>query len=147
MHANILFSLLKHSICLHQFIFSVLVSLFKNTINSSQMNNYNPNKDKEKDIVIAGGGGVGDAESPIETCWHFPSSEEEKASKSSPKKSRFSLPLKFRDSLKSLQMVLEGPHEPKDEHQVNSFREKLFLDGLLPAKHNDYHTLLRYVVR
>ncbi|KAI3727466.1 hypothetical protein L6452_16080 [Arctium lappa] len=41
-------------------------------------------------------------------------------------------------------MVLEGDHDPRDEEIITSFRQMLFLDGLLPQKHNDYHTLIRH---
>ncbi|KAF2299036.1 hypothetical protein GH714_030136 [Hevea brasiliensis] len=78
---------------------------------------------------------------------------EDKASSSSNSvmKSMLTYPLKLRDSLKkrgrsqSLQIVLEGAHDPKDEQLVESFRELLFLEGLLLGKHTDYHTLLRFL--
>ncbi|KAK9277664.1 hypothetical protein L1049_007211 [Liquidambar formosana] len=60
-------------------------------------------------------------------------------------------PFKSRESLKrtgkskNLQVILEGVHDPKDEKPVDSFRELLFLEGQLPGKHNDYHTLLRFL--
>ncbi|XVF13372.1 hypothetical protein REPUB_Repub08aG0202600 [Reevesia pubescens] len=89
---------------------------------------------------------------PIEN--HFllppPPQEGEKPS-SSGLKSMLSFPLKVRDSLKrlgkskSMELILEGTHDPKDEQIVHSFRELLFLEGQLPAKHNDYHTLLRFL--
>ncbi|XP_065862243.1 phosphatidylinositol/phosphatidylcholine transfer protein SFH11 [Euphorbia lathyris] len=82
------------------------------------------------------------------------SQQENKASSSSSSsyssgiKSILSNPLKSmkkRRSSQSLQIVLEGAHDPKDEHFVQSFRELLFLDGILLGKHNDYHTLLRFL--
>ncbi|KAJ9173392.1 hypothetical protein P3X46_016533 [Hevea brasiliensis] len=90
---------------------------------------------------------------PIESYWLLPSAGEDKASSSSNSvmKSMLTYPLKLRDSLKkrgrsqSLQIVLEGAHDPKDEQLVESFRELLFLEGLLLGKHTDYHTLLRFL--
>ncbi|KAF5460854.1 hypothetical protein F2P56_020695 [Juglans regia] len=87
---------------------------------------------------------------PIETHWQLPPQEESKSSNSG-FKSMMSYPFKFRDSLKkirrtkSLQLVLEGAHDPKDEQLVESFRKLLFVDGHLLGKHNDYHTLLRFL--
>lgn len=86
---------------------------------------------------------------PIGSHWLLPSAGEDKASSSSNIKSMLTYPFKFRDSLKkrgrsqSFQKVLEGAHDPKDEHLVESFRELLFVEGILLGKHNDYHTLLR----
>jgi hypothetical protein len=87
---------------------------------------------------------------PIETRWHLPPQQEYKPSNFG-FKSIMSFPLKFRDSLtrigrtKSMQMVLEGAHDPKDEQFVESFRKLLLVDGQPLGKHNDYHTLLRYL--
>lgn len=126
-------------------------------------------KDSFREIVISRGGGEGDEESPIskksqftkartksihppiESHWHLRPSEESKPSSLSNLgiKSMLNYPLKIRDSLKklgrskSLETVLEGVHDPKDEQLVDSFRELLFLEGHLLGKHNDYHTLLR----
>ncbi|XWS49739.1 hypothetical protein CRYUN_Cryun12cG0028700 [Craigia yunnanensis] len=95
---------------------------------------------------------------PIET--HFllpplpPPQEGEKPSSSTSSsglRSMLSYPLKVRDSLKrlgkskSMELILEGTHDPKDEQIVQSFRKLLFLEDQLPAKHNDYHTLLRFL--
>lgn len=85
---------------------------------------------------------------PIEHHWHLPPQEESKPSYLG-FKSLMSYPLKFRDSMKkigrtkSLQVVLEGAHDPKDEQLVESFRKLLFVEGHFQGKHNDYHTLLR----
>ncbi|XP_062147255.1 phosphatidylinositol/phosphatidylcholine transfer protein SFH11 [Alnus glutinosa] len=87
---------------------------------------------------------------PIETRWHLPPQQEYKPSNFG-FKSIMSFPLKFRDSLtrivrtKSMQMVLEGAHDPKDEQLVESFRKLLLVDGQPLGKHNDYHTLLRFL--
>ncbi|KAK4389489.1 Phosphatidylinositol/phosphatidylcholine transfer protein SFH11 [Sesamum angolense] len=73
---------------------------------------------------------------PIETNWLLPPvGEREKPYRS------FMSFLSFRRS-QSSEMVLEGRHNPKDEKLVESFRELLFLEGHLPVKHYDYHTLL-----
>lgn len=44
---------------------------------------------------------------------------------------------------KTLQLILEGPHDPQDEQVVHNFRDLLRSEGQLPEKHDDYHTLLR----
>lgn len=80
---------------------------------------------------------------PIETFWQLPPTKEHKRStKSRTAKTIMSLP--FKKKSKSLQTILEGSHDPKDEQIVDSFRQLLFLDGQLLDKINDYHTLLRY---
>ncbi|KAL2472496.1 Phosphatidylinositol/phosphatidylcholine transfer protein SFH11 [Abeliophyllum distichum] len=82
--------------------------------------------------------------------WHLPSPEEKKGSHHS-FKALLSYPIKFRDSFKKIQrsqsmkLILEGPHNPKDEQVVDKFRELLFVEGMLPAKQFDYHTLLRFL--
>lgn len=125
-------------------------------------------KDGDGRIVITrgGGGGEDDDESssswqkpqktisktktiypPIECHWQLAPIKEEK--RSTGFKSMLSYPRKLGGSLKkigrtkSLQLVLEGAHDPKDEQLVQSFRQMLFLEVQLPPKHNDYHTLLR----
>ncbi|XP_062074728.1 phosphatidylinositol/phosphatidylcholine transfer protein SFH11 [Humulus lupulus] len=92
---------------------------------------------------------------PIENHWQLPPVKQEKKISSSSSsggfKSMLSYPLKLGGTLKkigrtkSLQQVLEGNHDPKDEQLVQSFREMLFLEVQLPPKHNDYHTLLRFL--
>nr|XP_029148626.1 phosphatidylinositol/phosphatidylcholine transfer protein SFH11 isoform X2 [Arachis hypogaea] len=67
------------------------------------------------------------------------------SSSSSSFKSLFTFPLTKLRRTKSMQTVLEGPRDPKDAQIVESFRRMLFLEGLLPTKHNDYHTLLRFL--
>ncbi|GMP95833.1 hypothetical protein CsSME_00044722 [Camellia sinensis var. sinensis] len=65
--------------------------------------------------------------------------------------SMLSYPLKIRDSLKRIrksQSLLAVPKEardPKDDQIVQSFRKLLLLEGHLPGKHSDYHTLLRFL--
>ena len=93
-------------------------------------------------------GGTKTIHPPIENHWHLPPQENHKPSNSG-FMSMISKPLKFRDSLKkirrtkSLQMVLEGVHDPKDEKLVEAFRQLLFVDGQFLEKPDDYHTLLR----
>ena len=125
-------------------------------------------KETYRDIIISRGSGEGEETSdlkssqftkgreksihpPIESHWILLSPEENKPS-SLPKpgiKSMLNYPLRIRDSLKklgkskSLRVVLEGVHDPKDEKLIDSFRELLFVEGHLTGKHNDYHTLLR----
>lgn len=86
---------------------------------------------------------------PLEDHWHLP--QEAKKQSSSSKISFRSMMLssvKFRDSLKqmgrskTIKTILEDPHDLKDEQLVQSFRKLLILDGQLPEKHDDYHTLL-----
>ncbi|KAL0329554.1 UNVERIFIED_CONTAM: Phosphatidylinositol/phosphatidylcholine transfer protein SFH11 [Sesamum radiatum] len=79
---------------------------------------------------------------PIETNWLLPPvGEREKPYRS------FMSFLSFRNMgrSQSAEMVLEGRHNPKDEKLVESFCELLFLEGHLPVKHYDYHTLLRFL--
>lgn len=126
----------------------------------------NTPKERSREIVVVSKSGKQDAEPsslnksllttgkpktihpPIETHWQLPPPEKYKPSNLG-FKSMMSYPVKFRNSLKkigrtkSMQMALEGTHDPKDEQAVDSFRKLLFVDGQLLAKHNDYHTLLR----
>ncbi|XP_060211114.1 phosphatidylinositol/phosphatidylcholine transfer protein SFH11 [Lycium barbarum] len=84
---------------------------------------------------------------PIETFWQLPSTKERKRStKPETVKTMMSLPFKKGvQKSKSLQTILEGSHDPKDEQIVDSFRQLLFLEGQLPGKNSDYHTLLRFL--
>ncbi|XP_023553030.1 phosphatidylinositol/phosphatidylcholine transfer protein SFH11 isoform X2 [Cucurbita pepo subsp. pepo] len=55
-------------------------------------------------------------------------------------------PLRLRRSSRgSLKRAMEEKHDPKDEEAVDKLREMLFLEGQLPTKFNDYHTLLRFL--
>ncbi|KAF3681146.1 Phosphatidylinositol/phosphatidylcholine transfer protein SFH11 [Capsicum annuum] len=84
---------------------------------------------------------------PIETFWQLPPTKDQhkKFTKSRTVKI-MSLPFKkgVRKS-KSLQTILVGSHDPKDEQIVDSFRQLLFLEGQLLEKNSDYHTLLRFL--
>ncbi|GMJ06125.1 hypothetical protein HRI_004281700 [Hibiscus trionum] len=128
--------------------------------------------EKYREIVIERGGGGGSEDSPYRDTNQFPKvmnkpihppiethfllpprlpQETEKPASSSGLKSVLSYPSKVLDSVKrlgkskSMERILEGTHDPKDEQNVQSFRELLFLEDQLPAKHNDYHTLLRFL--
>ncbi|RZC69207.1 hypothetical protein C5167_032299 [Papaver somniferum] len=59
--------------------------------------------------------------------------------------SKLGLSLKKNGKSKSLQVVLDGLRKPEDEERVESFRELLSLDGERTNKHDDYHTLLRFL--
>lgn len=128
----------------------------------------NNSKDTDGEITVSRGGEEGDEKlpskqksytstgktihPPIESHWQLsPANQDRKPSSStnSAFKAMLSYPIKIRNSMKifrrtkSLQLLLEGAHDPKDEQLVQTFRELLFLEGQLPAKHNNYHTLLR----
>lgn len=121
-------------------------------------------KEKDVDVVITRGDGEDNQSSsssfqrlwihsadgktksfhpPIETHFQLASPDGKKASTSL--KSLLTYPLTKLRRSKSMQMALEGAQDPKDTQIVESFRRMLFLEGLLPPKHNDYHTLLRYL--
>ncbi|KAK6947584.1 CRAL-TRIO lipid binding domain [Dillenia turbinata] len=46
---------------------------------------------------------------------------------------------------KTLETILHGAHDPIDDRHVRSLRQLLLSEGLLDRKHNDYHTLLRFL--
>ncbi|CAJ2650496.1 unnamed protein product [Trifolium pratense] len=81
---------------------------------------------------------------PIETHWDLPTQKGKKRTSFSIK-SMLSYPLMKLGRSKSIEMILEGTHDPNDEQIVQNFREMLSREGLLPPKHNDYHTLLRFL--
>ncbi|XP_039046836.1 phosphatidylinositol/phosphatidylcholine transfer protein SFH11-like [Hibiscus syriacus] len=153
------------------FVLFLDLSLWLGAVFFCVLNMYKSNK-KYREIVIERGSGGDDEDSPcrdtnqfpkvmnkpihppIETHFLLPSpppQEAKKPTSSSGLKSVLLYPLKVRDSLKrlrkskSMETILEGTHDPKDEQIVQSFRELLFLEDQLPAKHNDYHTLLRFL--
>ncbi|XP_058085840.1 phosphatidylinositol/phosphatidylcholine transfer protein SFH11-like isoform X2 [Magnolia sinica] len=82
---------------------------------------------------------------PIEEHFHFPVVEKKQSSlrKLSFKSMRNSLK-KFGRS-KAMQKIYGGPHNPRDEQMVQDFRNLLLKEGQLPEKHDDYHTLLRFL--
>ncbi|XP_022923475.1 phosphatidylinositol/phosphatidylcholine transfer protein SFH11 isoform X1 [Cucurbita moschata] len=118
-------------------------------------------KKKSKDIDVSKGGSGGDGEEelpsssktknvypPIETFWFPPSTVE--VTMDAPKGrglgSKLLHPLRSRRSSRgSLKRAMEEKHDPKDEEAVDKLREMLFLEGQLPTKFNDYHTLLRFL--
>nr|GMD98249.1 phosphatidylinositol/phosphatidylcholine transfer protein SFH11 [Ipomoea batatas] len=82
---------------------------------------------------------------PIETYWYLPPQEE---SNKAPKQQRSRLSFSFKKRLrksKSLQMILQGSHDPKDQEKVDSFRDFIFPDIPISGKQFDYHTLLRFL--
>ncbi|XP_057977362.1 phosphatidylinositol/phosphatidylcholine transfer protein SFH11 isoform X2 [Malania oleifera] len=89
---------------------------------------------------------------PVESHFHLPLKEYKRSSLSNLiLKRMLTYPIKLQHALKrfgkskSLKLVLEGARDPKDNDVVESFRQLLFLEGQLPGKHNDYHTLLRFL--
>nr|GMD95960.1 phosphatidylinositol/phosphatidylcholine transfer protein SFH11 [Ipomoea batatas] len=74
-------------------------------------------------------------------------SREEESNKA-PKQQRSRLSFSFKKRLrksKSLQMILQGSHDPKDQEKVDSFRDFIFPDIPISGKQFDYHTLLRFL--
>lgn len=67
------------------------------------------------------------------------------------KKAAISASNKFRDSIsrrgrrssKVMSVVLEDEHDAEEAQAVDGFRQALILEELLPAKHDDFHMLLR----
>lgn len=88
---------------------------------------------------------------PIESYWQLVPVKE-RPKKPPTFKAMLSQPFKFRGSFKNMWRsqsgirTLEGTRNPKDEKLVDSFRELLFVEGLLPKKQFDYHTLLRLFI-
>lgn len=67
------------------------------------------------------------------------------------KKAAISASNKFRDSLSRrgrrssrVMSVVEDEHDAEEVQAVDGFRQTLILEELLPAKHDDFHMLLRY---
>ena len=58
-------------------------------------------------------------------------------------KFRHSLTRKGRRSSKVMSVEIEDVHDASEVQAVDAFRQLLILEELLPAKHDDYHTLLR----
>ncbi|KAG9449718.1 hypothetical protein H6P81_009683 [Aristolochia fimbriata] len=82
------------------------------------------------------------------------SEDERKTRMGSLKKKAISASNKFRNSLtkkgrRSSRVMsistIEDIHDAEEIQAVDAFRQALILDELLPAKHDDYHTMLRFL--
>lgn len=78
--------------------------------------------------------------------------DERKTKLGSLKKAAISASSKFRHSLtkksrrsssKVMSVVFEDEHDAEELQAVDAIRQALILEELLPAKHDDYHMLLR----
>ncbi|KAL2537578.1 Phosphatidylinositol/phosphatidylcholine transfer protein SFH3 [Forsythia ovata] len=60
-------------------------------------------------------------------------------------KFRHSLTKKGRRNSRVMSLVLEDEHDAEELKAVDAFRQALILEELLPAKHDDYHMILRFM--
>ncbi|XWS33799.1 hypothetical protein CRYUN_Cryun22dG0113700 [Craigia yunnanensis] len=66
-----------------------------------------------------------------------------KAALSASNKFRNSFTKKSRSSGKVMSVEIEDVHDAEELHPVDALRQALILEELLPAKHDDYHMMLR----
>uniref|UniRef100_M1AFJ6 Sec14 cytosolic factor n=1 Tax=Solanum tuberosum TaxID=4113 RepID=M1AFJ6_SOLTU len=80
--------------------------------------------------------------------------EDKKPRLGSFKKKALNASNKFRQSLKKtgrrnssrvMSVVFEDEHDAEESKSVDAFRQALILDELLPAQHDDYHMMLRFL--
>lgn len=85
-------------------------------------------------------------DAPLESHWHLPDEERRKPT--------FKSRVSFRSLQRSLTRIsksntfrtmFQGVRDPNEVKLVEAFRESLLSRGQLPEKHDDYHTLLRYM--
>ncbi|CAL9760315.1 unnamed protein product [Musa acuminata subsp. burmannicoides] len=91
---------------------------------------------------------IGIRSSPLEAHWHFLELPKKK------KKPTLASKMSFRSLQKSLtkitksdtfRTIFQGVRDPEEVKQVQSLRDLLASTGQLPEKHDDYHTLLRFL--
>lgn len=84
----------------------------------------------------------------------FDIAEDEKKTKlGSLKKKKINASTKFRHSFtkkgrrhsRVMSVELEDEHDAEEMKAIDAFRQTLILEELLPAKHDDYHLLLRFL--
>ncbi|KAG6410789.1 hypothetical protein SASPL_128858 [Salvia splendens] len=68
-----------------------------------------------------------------------------KAAITASNKFRDSISRKGRRSSRVMSVVLEDEHDAEEAQSVDAFRQALILEELLPAKHDDFHMLLRFL--
>lgn len=66
-----------------------------------------------------------------------------KAAISASSKFRHSLTRKGRRNSRVMSVTFEDEHDAEELQAVDALRQVLILEELLPAKHDDYHMLLR----
>ncbi|KAG8368210.1 hypothetical protein BUALT_Bualt15G0021500 [Buddleja alternifolia] len=68
-----------------------------------------------------------------------------KAAVNASNKFRISMNRRGRSRIRVMSVVFEDDHDPEELQAVDSFRQALILEELLPEKHDDYHMLLRFL--
>ncbi|XP_072983446.1 phosphatidylinositol/phosphatidylcholine transfer protein SFH11 isoform X1 [Typha latifolia] len=79
---------------------------------------------------------------PLEDHWCLPPQAEKRSSMSF--KSVQGIIARTRRS-STLRNIIQGVRDPREEHMVQSLKELLLSTSQLPEKHDDYHTLLRFL--